>query len=603
MSLKDLAPANTKRAREHAARTFLKFLKEEEVEWQYLETCMLRDNGPLILEAVVDKFGMYLAFKGGRKGKLLARHSVMQYFRQAKNWLLEQFPQHRVTVEQSLLKKGQVLERHCMKRESGAFVNKAPACTKSALKQMMKYLYSTAVTAADYQDAALLCLLWFLFGRASDLTLLRKANLSIGSGNIFFVRFIRVKTSEEQDIANTIVAQSTSRASGLPQFSVAPATPLIDLIDHPEVVLPSRAKETSIKNDQTSIKNDQNQDTVPGVHSYVNRVLDRIAGKARVAERGAWNMTATNKAFAYVFNTPSEYHKVARVLSGHDPERAVKLLSLDVFDSDTKLKLQSVAASLFNASYGLQTAPYNVNGAVIDTLFACLLRRYASLKQLRTDGLAIKRLESCAIEKGYTTNELLAWSSHITCNQSTSPQHDPTIFPSSKNDITNHPTFRQQAALIDELIQLNKKLDARMSTMEAKICNKTQPTTHERSEGTANDPPANRTGATTNLKVVWFTWCAQEPRIWSAMDAGIKHYKDNVLELGDTAEKRLLAYLASHHINARGVQNILKSLRKLHKTGHLNTLILGYKQLLAAGRIVDPAPVHTTNILELILIA
>ncbi|OWY94879.1 hypothetical protein PHMEG_00035270 [Phytophthora megakarya] len=89
MSLRDLARPNTKRAREHAARTFLKSLKEEEeVLWQYLETCMLRGNGLLILEAVVDKFGMYLAFKGGRKGKILARHSAMQYFRQAKSWML-----------------------------------------------------------------------------------------------------------------------------------------------------------------------------------------------------------------------------------------------------------------------------------------------------------------------------------------------------------------------------------------------------------------------------------------------------------------------------------------------------------------------------------
>ena len=80
-------------------------------------------------------------------------------------------------------------------------MNKAPACTKSALKKMMDYLYSTEVTSADYQDAALLFLLWFLFGRASDLTMLRKANLSIGSDNIFFVRFIRIKTSEEQGLS------------------------------------------------------------------------------------------------------------------------------------------------------------------------------------------------------------------------------------------------------------------------------------------------------------------------------------------------------------------------------------------------------------------
>ncbi|KAK1938145.1 hypothetical protein P3T76_009295 [Phytophthora citrophthora] len=125
----------------------------------------------------------------------------MQYYRQANNWLLEQFPQHRTAVDKNLLKKGQVLERHCMKRESDTFVNKAPACKKKALKKMNEHLYSTAVTAADYQDAALLCLLWYQFGRASDLTLLRKANLSIGSGDIFFVRFIRVKTSEEQGLS------------------------------------------------------------------------------------------------------------------------------------------------------------------------------------------------------------------------------------------------------------------------------------------------------------------------------------------------------------------------------------------------------------------
>ena len=120
MSLTDLVPANTKRARDNAAHSFLKFLEEEEVTWEYLRQCMQRERVPLALEAVMDKFGMYLAFKGGRKGQLLARHLVMQYFRQAKNWLLEQFPQHQAVVEKNLLKKGQTLERHCMKRESGS---------------------------------------------------------------------------------------------------------------------------------------------------------------------------------------------------------------------------------------------------------------------------------------------------------------------------------------------------------------------------------------------------------------------------------------------------------------------------------------------------
>ncbi|OWY91722.1 hypothetical protein PHMEG_00039583 [Phytophthora megakarya] len=37
-----------------------------------------------------------------------------------------------------------------------------------------------------------------------------------------------------------------------------------------------------------------------------------------IFDRGSWNMTSTNKAFAYVFNTTSEDQKVARVLSGWD---------------------------------------------------------------------------------------------------------------------------------------------------------------------------------------------------------------------------------------------------------------------------------------------
>ena len=66
-------------------------------------------------------------------------------------------------------------------------------------------------------------------------------------------------------------------------------------------------------------------------------------------------MTATNKAFMYVFDTASEDHKVARVLSGRHPDTNISLLSLDVFDSGTQTKVQTVATALFNASHGVMT--------------------------------------------------------------------------------------------------------------------------------------------------------------------------------------------------------------------------------------------------------
>lgn len=271
MSLANLAPTNTKCARENAACSFLKFLEEKEVSRNYLQQCMQREMASIVLEAMVDKFGMYFALKEGRKRHRLARHSIMQYFRQDENWLLnkkwmlEQFPQHRSAIDKNLLMEGQTLKRHCMKRESGSFVDKAPACTKSDPKKMMEYVYSTAVTGADYQDAALLCLIWFLFGPVSDLTMLQKANLSIGSGDIFFVRFIRIKTSKEQglslfpdedfatcpllDIALDVVTHTSPKNSVLSQLPgqtavsqsmLAPATLLIDMLDHPEVVVSSQ---------------------------------------------------------------------------------------------------------------------------------------------------------------------------------------------------------------------------------------------------------------------------------------------------------------------------------------------------------------------------
>ncbi|KAG2782709.1 hypothetical protein Pcac1_g7282 [Phytophthora cactorum] len=63
----------------------MKFLKDENVSWEYLKGSMGHERAALVLEAVGDNFGMYFALKEGRKDQFLARHSIIQYFRQAKN--------------------------------------------------------------------------------------------------------------------------------------------------------------------------------------------------------------------------------------------------------------------------------------------------------------------------------------------------------------------------------------------------------------------------------------------------------------------------------------------------------------------------------------
>jgi hypothetical protein len=77
---------------------------------------------------------MYLAFSEGKKGKVLARNTAMQYYRQAKIWLLDQFPKHRASLESRLLKMGKTLDKFCLKRDGSRFVSEAIPCTKADLK-------------------------------------------------------------------------------------------------------------------------------------------------------------------------------------------------------------------------------------------------------------------------------------------------------------------------------------------------------------------------------------------------------------------------------------------------------------------------------------
>ncbi|OWY90852.1 hypothetical protein PHMEG_00040831 [Phytophthora megakarya] len=266
---------------------------------------------------------------------------------------------------------------------------------------MTSYLYSTATCGSDYQDAALLGVLWYLFGRASDLIFVRKQQLSIGAGEVFFIRFIRVKTSDEQAVslfpdgdsatcpllalALVLITQESPRAALLNHLPVkskdmagelTESIPLLDLLDDSSTLGSSQASST---NCSTSAK------PVAGIHALVNRLLDRVAGPAGHAnasseltpqwifDRGAWNLTTTNKAFAYVFNTPKEDHQVAKVLSGMSSWQAVVLPSLDIFDSVTQEQIREVRCKLFNAKHGLANKTFNLSSAVIDVPTATIM--------------------------------------------------------------------------------------------------------------------------------------------------------------------------------------------------------------------------------------
>ncbi|KAJ0391679.1 hypothetical protein P43SY_011575 [Pythium insidiosum] len=306
----------------------------------------------------MDKFGLYLAFDAGKAGAPLARNTVAGYFCHVKLWLLDEHPQCRHLVEKKVLSMANTLEKHYMKREAGSSIKKAEACTKQHLKAMTMYLYSTASKAEDYQDLALLSLMWYLFGRASDLSMLRTPNLALSNDTSLFIKLIRVKTSEEQGL--TIFPDADFTTCPITALAAALATqtvPAFALLSQLPAIAPTTIAElgpgTSLRDIieadghiTTSVSRDgpQAKGNSPGIHNYVNRLLDRIATPAGVKvllsshsfrrggpqhangsadlspqwifDRGAWNMTSTNKAFPYVFNTTSEDQKVVKYLSG-----------------------------------------------------------------------------------------------------------------------------------------------------------------------------------------------------------------------------------------------------------------------------------------------
>ncbi|OWY99314.1 hypothetical protein PHMEG_00029699 [Phytophthora megakarya] len=287
----------------------------------------------------------------------------MSYYRHVKNWLLDTYPKNRASIEKKLLKMVQTLERHCLKRLEGGATKRAPACTNEDLRILVDGLYFDGTSSKDYQDAALLELMWYAFGRASDLGFIAKNNLTVSADGVVFMRLIRVKTSEEQGIslfpdqasfvicplhaiAMALVMQDTPRSPSRDEERPAARTdvPLAEALADYEGDDTETTAETS--SEPRTKKRKPNDDNMK-IHAYVSRVVkpateaqtrakptpnlpshsfprggaQHANGDATLSvqwrvDRGSWNMTSTNKAFAYVLNTSSEDQKVARVLSG-----------------------------------------------------------------------------------------------------------------------------------------------------------------------------------------------------------------------------------------------------------------------------------------------
>ncbi|EGZ28766.1 hypothetical protein PHYSODRAFT_474571, partial [Phytophthora sojae] len=152
-----------------------------------------------------------------------------------------------------------------LQREKGSLISKTPPCTKEDLQALVRYVYSTVRVHDDYPDAALARLMWHRFARSLNLGYVQKQHVSVSADGTFYLRLLRVKTWEEQGLT-LIPDKNDVLTCPLHDLTVALA-----MQDAPSALFPAWRGST--------------------------RKRQRSSCSQWIFDRGAWDMTKTNKAF------------------------------------------------------------------------------------------------------------------------------------------------------------------------------------------------------------------------------------------------------------------------------------------------------------------
>ncbi|KAF1319967.1 hypothetical protein FI667_g12752, partial [Globisporangium splendens] len=471
------------------------------------------------------------------------------------------------------------------------------------------------------------------------------SSVSVCSGNEFFVRLVRIKTSEQQGF--TLHSDADIRTCPILAVATALAmqtAPCVQLLEHvrptatkldvnaveslPLVELLLQAEQSVPELIDTSKPSSSRADTAPGIHNQVNRLLNCIREPAgvhvplsshsfwrggaqhangdsqlsiqRIVDRGGWNLSATHKIFTYVFNTTQEDQRVSEVLSGWGSSANVPLDRLDMLDDRTAARVRAFQTILFNTCSGMQDTRLSMCPRALDACTSRLIRALPQLRELNGNAPIVRCVDACAEQVGR-------------------PQ-DAEEKPAAEAGATI------QGALIRELLETNRLLVNRLEVLEAKI----NPAQAQASRTEVPTPVCaaatvlRRKAPPTHLSSIWFDWYAGEPQLWDskdrkkrseanhivafmkvflhgdfALDPRMVDYRDHVMAIDNDAEREMLVFLASQGILAKGASSVLKHLRALHSDGKLDGYVRKYKARVAIGSVVDPAPRSAQDILPI----
>ncbi|OWZ03905.1 LOW QUALITY PROTEIN: hypothetical protein PHMEG_00024284 [Phytophthora megakarya] len=284
-----------------------------------------------------------------------------------------------------------------------------------------------------------------------------------------------------------------------------------------------------------------------GIQAYVNRFLKRVAkpagatsnvtshsfrrgdaqhanGDERCAaqwifDRSSWDKTQMNKGYAYVFKTPCEDRKIARIWSGWKADEAPTGADVAVLDHGAQERLLRLQDLPFRCCMGMENARLNVSRKVIRVLTTYLIKYLPQAKALASTGLFVVLVEECLDAAGVNVAGMLASSSALNAVASM-PVHESKV----EEERTNHPKSKwHYAAVINELIESNRLMAARLLVLAAIVLKR--PASHEATGERIQEPPVKqRKKAATNLSSTWFEWYTRMLCIWDSSDRQKKSY-------------------------------------------------------------------------------
>ncbi|KUF97236.1 TP53-regulating kinase [Phytophthora nicotianae] len=176
-----------------------------------------------------------------------------------------------------------------------------------------------------------------------------------------------------------------------------------------------------------------------------------------IFDRGSWNMTSTNKAFAYVFNTTSEDQKVARVLSGWDASAKLEVPTLSWFDSATWEQSRRIANLLFQTSICAEDPSKRLSDRVCEVLTASLIQHFPEVLERYPMCPYVSRMRIILVELGIEKAQVLGWSSELQ-RKATKKRDDPEGNDGNKfsreDTLINHQNY-----VISELVAMKRWLN------------------------------------------------------------------------------------------------------------------------------------------------